>query len=490
MPTCTFSDLYTANNHGFPTYYYIYYYNAYILALLSAQDTVPSSPEIDKYKGLSLKLYTILESCGISADVRHIRREAARINETLNGFVRLTDSYRTYNFGSAYEGSYTLDMESDVDFVNVFHSLPILCQEECSSDLQYPRALLIIPDQRFPGYAKLQCLVNGKEQFTNNRSFVEAFNLSAYGVKFDVKSDSQNRHCLTFIYGPHGDIFGHGASKQHGPALNIKLGPRRKSTDFVFAFECNTWPSLASEWLTMKRENGWPSKDLMEKIRSYGFVVVKACHPQSTEKDIQWRVSFSRQEREFVVNFNMMQMKCYVLLKLIKNDIINKEIGDVTLTSYHCKTCMFYMLENTPKELWIPENLASCVLMCLRQLRLWAMNRNCPNYFIPGENMFDRITSKDNKLKLFEILDTITQSSIENLIVSITTNKIGEKLKSFGNSNPTLTMDMTLYNYTKLCIAEEVLSLTYHLKIIRNVLLRQQYANNIVTFTENIRACA
>ena len=61
-----------------------------------------------RYKDLSLRLDTILESCGISADVRRIRTETARINDILNGFTRLND--RTYNFGSAYEGSYTLDI--------------------------------------------------------------------------------------------------------------------------------------------------------------------------------------------------------------------------------------------------------------------------------------------------------------------------------------------------------------------------------------------
>ena len=60
---------------------------------------------------------------------------------------------------------------------------------------------------------------------------------------------------------------------------------------------------------------------------------------------------------------------------------------------------MFYMIENTQCDFWVPENLMSCVVMCLRQIMTWVSDENIPNYFIPDENMFDRIKSKKLKKK-------------------------------------------------------------------------------------------
>ena len=181
------------------------------------------------------------------------------------------------------------------------------------------------------------------------------------------------------------------------------------------------------------------------------------------------------------MNFNLVQMKCYVLLKLIKKDIINKQIGEETLTSYHCKTCMFYILENTPEKIWIPENLASCMLMCLRQLRLWVMNGNCPNYFIPGENMFHRITSEDSRLKLYEILNKNINSGIESLIMRITTDGIGTAIRMYGQPQPTASTWLNQF-----CRAEAASDLIVTIGCSYYDILYDQYSNQIEIFNANI----
>ena len=161
--------------------------------------------------------------------------------------------------------------------------------------------------------------------------------------------------------------------------------------------------------------------------------------------------------------------------------IINKQIGEETLTSYHCKTCMFYILENTPEKIWIPENLASCMLMCLRQLRLWVMNGNCPNYFIPGENMFDRITSEDSRLKLYEILNKNINSGIESLIMRITTDGIGTAIRMYGHPQPTAS---TWLN--QVCRAEVASDLIATIGCSYYDILYDQYSNQIEIFNANI----
>ena len=469
---------------------------ALIRVLISAAVTVPSKKEIDIYRALhvSLKLYNILESICVSTDVMQIRRRMASITEILFSISSLPNT-RCYIFGSSFEGSSTLTMGSDVDYVYVNCKVPVVCKIESNSNLPYPVGSLLIPDHRFPGYAKLQLIHEGKVSFTNDpEDFRQPSTPPTHIVTdWDILADNQNRLCLINTYGS--DALVSLKLYRQGPALTCKGDEKQGPYDSMDAFECDTWPPLATEWLTRRRKYDWPSSDLIQKIKSYGFIMVNTFHPLSDEKRLQWRLPFSRQERLLVLHFNSAQMKCYVLLKLIKINI-NKEIGEETLTSYHCKTCMFYMLENTPNKMWIPENLASCLLMCLKQIRLWVMNDNCPNYFIPGENMFDRITNEDFKRKLFEILDNAINSDLERLILAIKTDKLDEI--AFENEIPrTLTPPLTNLKHMidaartqhnkKGCVLIEVSSLTYYLVFRRNCILKELFSSNIEIFTKNIR---
>ena len=79
-----------------------------------------------------------------------------------------------------------------------------------------------------------------------------------------------------------------------------------------------------------------------------------------------------------------------MLLKLIKNNILNQMVDAPSVTSYHLKTCLFYTIEQTSESLWKQENLLFCFQKCLVKLLEWTNSGNCPNYFIPEENMFER----------------------------------------------------------------------------------------------------
>ena len=216
-----------------------------------------------------------------------------------------------------------------------------------------------------------------------------------------------------------------------GPAIHLDAVKGHASSDLVYALSCSDWPKCARKWLSRRRIHGWPSKELIKQCKSLGFIVVSACHPASDEKQFQWRISFSHQERLLVTQFNSVQLKCYILLKIIKKELIQQEIKEDTLTSYHLKTCMLYILENTPSELWVPENLLGCLIMCLRQIRLWIRDEKIPNYFIPGENMLDRITKPELRLKLAARIDWILNCDIRDVLCYLQTDRIGYYLRIF-----------------------------------------------------------
>ena len=148
-------------------------------------------------------------------------------------------------------------------------------------------------------------------------------------------------------------------------------------------------PECAFKWFGRERHYNWPSQEQIDKCKTLECFFVQVGHPNSDEKHLQWRISLSLQERLLVTSFNSVQLKCYVLLKMIKKERIHKALGEKSLTSYHFKTSMLYMIENTPAEFWTEENLLVCVHHCLRQMLLWVETGVCPNYFIPEENMFD-----------------------------------------------------------------------------------------------------
>ena len=443
--------------------------------------------EIDGYTDLSLKLYNVLECIGISKDVRRIRTETMTIAEILGSFAGLPHIL-CYICGSAYEGSSTLHMGSDIDMVCFSNELPVVCNTDCISNMSYPYGMLLIPDNKCPGYAKLQLICDGKVQYKHYKAgvFQTPSLPTMLGENFEVQADSKNRLCITCK--PLTDSLRSHGYHQHGPALQANKGTCM-SYDFVTALQCDAWPQVATEWLTRRRKYEWPSSDLIQKMETYGFIVVPASHPQSDEKHLQWRLSFSLQERLLVVHFNSVQMKCYVLLKVIKTKI-NNAIGEETLTSYHCKTCMFYMLETTSNELWVPEHFVSCLLMCLKQIRSWVMNGNLPNYFIPGENMLDRITNKDLLKTLVEMIENVINSDLKNLIPTLYTVGLWHDMAVKYNSSAgeaKAVMDTIIPQRIRQANkSSHTLLIINLLANTRNRILMEHYSSNIERFTDNI----
>ena len=339
-----------------------------------------------RYNTISLQLYEVLENVGLSNEMRRIGAELASAREILST-LDLGLHVSVHNFGSRSECSTIPGTESDIDCVAIPPDMRLVTNV---ADCHDSDGFLLVPD-RHPGYARLQVIVKGQPVTKHNVDLMQK--MQNIPKLYQFQNDKVNRICLTSDWLQ----CNYAVIHRQGPAMNIQGTDTRTSRDIVFALKCDTWPDCAREWLTRERQHGWPSDEVIDKCRSMGFLVVQVGHPDSDEPDIQWRVSLSHQELLLVRGFNSVQMKCYVLLKCIKKDYIQLHIKEETLSSYHCKTCMFYCIENTPAQLWVPENLAGCLLMCLRQLMVWVSNDNCPNYFIPDENMFDRI--RDDKLK-------------------------------------------------------------------------------------------
>ena len=367
------------------------------------------------HRSLSLDLFYIMEDLGATIETRNINMETAISIEILQTIA--VAPFSQYVFGSRYEGTSTEGLQPDIDGALILPHMPVITDiANCPSSNSY----LLVPEEQ-PGYVRLQLVHNGDVQWERCQDL-------ELDMCHHLSVDMNNRVCL--VQNSEG-LMPTEMYRKEGPAIHIDAVKGISSSDIVCALSCTDWPDCAQEWLSRRRIHGWPSKELIKQCKSLGFIVVSACHPASDEKQFQWRISFSHQERLLVTQFNTVQLKCYILLKIIKKELIKQYIKEDTLTSYHLKTCMLYILENTPSELWVPENLVGCLIMCLRQIHLWIRDEKIPNYFIPGENMLDRITTPELRQTLADRIDWILNCAIRDVLCNLQTDNIGFYLRIF-----------------------------------------------------------
>ncbi|MEW8546325.1 MAG: hypothetical protein AB2693_22640, partial [Candidatus Thiodiazotropha sp.] len=280
-----------------------------------------------------------------------------------------------------------------------------------------PVSLLMVTDVvTRPGYTKLQLALEGKLQSNT---------VPDIGIPpNEISLDNARRVVISKRY--------YVASMEdeiNGPAFTIPAREGYAAIDMVQAFRGHRWPEAASPWFKRVTGREWPSTKMVETMKSYGFFVVPVGHSLSPEDEKEWRISLSLQERELVRSFNDTQYKCYVLLKMIKKGVLPNLIKGKSVTSYHLKTCLFYMIENTPASLWTPDKLLACLQGCLHCLMQWAIIGNCPNYFIPEENMFEGRVPKNVLNQLQDALARILTADYEYLI-QIKSDEFGDYLKA------------------------------------------------------------
>lgn len=386
----------------------------HIFVALSGKMATLEKP-MNEFKSLSRKVYKVMEDIGAGLETRRVLIEAKTVREILYTVSEIDQPCSHYIFGSSFEGTSTTGLQSDLDEMVVDEKLYVVA--DVTEAPKYQSCYLIIQDQMTPpGYAKLQLVSNGKCLYRSYSTLPDiAWNL--------YEIDSENR-CVFTVLVPPEFVY---ATERHGPAFTTLSKKSAFTQDTVIGFRSKGWPKCASEWFTRKRQYAFPSSTMTEAFKKLGCFFVCVGHPYSSERHLQWRISFSLQERMLTTHFNSVQLKCYVLMKLIKNKVILPRLGRQSISSYHCKTCMFYLIECTPSQFWTEENLLNCVLACLKLISMWLNENVCPNYFIPSENMFDGRLSRQIKVQLCQVLEFLTCTDFRYLL-SIESDDFAQRL--------------------------------------------------------------
>lgn len=160
--------------------------------------------------------------------------------------------------------------------------------------------------------------------------------------------------------------------------------------DRAWCVACHYWPPASSSWNDRCQQKGWPTSSVLDEIVSNGCHVMSVgSRIESDESEYEWRLSFSVAELKIVYSMNHTQFLCYGALKIFLKEVISSENQDSLICSYYLKTIIFWEIQNNPGSIfWCPSNLLSCFWMCFKRLCKCVLDSNCPNFFIPQNNMF------------------------------------------------------------------------------------------------------
>ena len=197
----------------------------------------------------------------------------------------------------------------------------------------------------------------------------------------------------------------------HGPATATKIkrfGDTVLSYDHVPAFWLKSWPDVAKEWITRKREFGWPSSSVIDEILQNGVLLVAACHDNSDDPNNEWRISFSIAERILIDTLSSTQRLAYLYAKLVWMFSLK---SSSFLISYHLKNALLWLCEERSSEFWRGDNLIVCVREIFGWLQREITNGHLRNYFIVTDDMIPTwVQSTDN---LVQSLDQIVDNTFQ-----------------------------------------------------------------------------
>ncbi|XP_078337031.1 uncharacterized protein LOC111099656 isoform X1 [Crassostrea virginica] len=117
---------------------------------------------------------------------------------------------------------------------------------------------------------------------------------------------------------------------------------------------------------------------------------------------------------------NHCQFLCYGLLKIFLKEIINSNENESCLCSYFMKTLVFWVIQNDNHLAWVPENLLMCFWTCFKLLISWVNRGECPNFFIPQNNMFRVKVVGQTQVALYDQLFDLYCKGISCLLLSPT----------------------------------------------------------------------
>ncbi|XP_052774685.1 uncharacterized protein LOC128213175 [Mya arenaria] len=390
---------------------------------------------------LSLHLSRVLGDIGVSRYIRTRRRRTFLMDETLDriGDELAGRNITTYIFGSQTEGTTTLGMKSDRDYLVCNNDWPVIL--DWSEWRQGKANLLVVKNEQSPPqHCWLQRV----------RSDLPLPVTEVNRPSDMVDSEGRVLRTNTFIemHEKIRQMSTSGEMVQHGPSRSWN-----EMQDHIVAYHCTSLPEECKFLFCRPRPGHWPRPDTLAMARQTGVFLVPQGYTEDPSRPVkcrsttfhvpvenmhyplykrEWRFSTSIMERLLVFDMNIIQHKVYVFLKMLRKSII-KQVVDDRFSTFHVKTAILFTIETYPPNIWSEDNLVQCVIYCLTTLLRWLKIRLCPHYTISGVNLFTGKLFKHEQYKLHSMITEIIYSNFQCLY-TIEMDDLGRRMSSVISS--------------------------------------------------------
>ncbi|XP_060594782.1 uncharacterized protein LOC132749114 [Ruditapes philippinarum] len=367
----------------------------------------------DYTRNVSLRLSKVLDEIGVNERMVIKRRRLQLMNETLHTITTQLSQgdANVYHLGSRVEGTTTLGLNSDIDFLFTLPGYKVI-EDWNEWEPDRGNLLMIQDDTVSPGYCLLQILRNDAPLSEDN-----VYDQYSYRDRIGrvLLKNSINNPAA-------GD-----GRVRHGPAKSRKARLGFVSQDIVLAITCQQWPLQARRWIYQHGEGQWPTYDMKQYCKDTGCFVVGVGSKGSVNEELEWRISTSLAERYLMFNLNITQIRCYVLMKMILKTFITTQCPD-SISSYMCKTVMFHCISSTNNNTWNEKTLLICLNYCLIVLYNCVLNDNCPHFIIPENNLMARRFTPVTKQVIVDRLRYIINSN-GSALLEIECDQLGNRIK-------------------------------------------------------------
>jgi len=123
---------------------------------------------------------------------------------------------------------------------------------------------------------------------------------------------------------------------------------------------------------------------------------------------LEWRYCFNEIESLLVECLNDTQIKLYMMLKIINQDIIKKH--GFSISSFILKNIVFWLAETFEQHTFRDETLITWILRSLMLLKRAVERYVLPYYMIPERNLLAEKVKKPERLPLIQTLSDILKS--------------------------------------------------------------------------------
>ncbi|XP_052776034.1 uncharacterized protein LOC128213952 [Mya arenaria] len=435
----------------------------------------------DFYRIMSLRLSRALSDIGVNRWMVRRRRRTFLMLEaslTIRDKVQGLDG-TSFHFGSQSEGTTTPGLNSDIDTLTCINDTNIMSSW---SEWEAGRLnmLMLKEETCSPQHYLLQVIRHDSPEPVIHSRHV-----------FHVV-DSKGR----VLYA--NTEFGNLTKKQaiENNWHYYSSGPSHSSSkmyDLVYALLCRSLPLECHGWFERPRPGHWPTPELLRDVKECGCFLVPDGHFDSRVKYVEWRISPSLIERTLMFNMKTLQLKCYVVLKILKSHVINPFLyNEGKLTSFHCKTALFFAAERLPSGMWTEHRLMECIVYCLKLLLGWTNTGMCPHYIVAGVNLFHGKFTNRQLAKLSKILSNIIDTHLA-ILACIQADDLGYRMLSTNIRTVRYSEGLHISTNNRLCRWLSVFAFHKHKKVILHTLKKttdltsEQLCRFFVMYIETMR---